>query len=94
MQVNYDKLPPHMQYTARLYVESGVPGGSFFMALVSNDLMGAFGRADRINSEAMRDWVMWLYNDAPSPCHGSPELVAAWVRSGGLARAAAPGVEA
>jgi hypothetical protein len=83
--ISYSKLPPHMQNTARLYVEKGIPGGSFFTAVVSNDLMQAFSRADDTNTAAMRDWVMWLYNDAPCWCHGSPERVREWIERGGLA---------
>ena len=81
---SYDRLPAHMQDTARLYVEKGIPGGSFFTAVVSNDLMRAFARADETNADAMRDWVMWLYNDAPGGCYGSPERVRAWMEAGGL----------
>jgi hypothetical protein len=82
---DYSRLPPHMQDTARLYVERGIPGGSFFTAVVSNDLKGAFGRADDINTAAMRDWCAWLYNDAPCGCQGSAEAVADWVKAGGIA---------
>jgi hypothetical protein len=82
--MTYDRLPAHMQDTARLYVERGIPGGSFFTAVVSNDLVGAFARADDINTAAMRDWVMWLHNDAPVGCYGSPEHVREWIARGGL----------
>lgn len=85
MQIDYTRLPPHMQDTARLYVERGIPGGSFFTAVVCNDLIGAFSRADDDNTAAMRDWVMWLHNEAPVGCYGSPEMVAAWTKQGGLA---------
>lgn len=80
----YHRLPEHMQDTARLYVEKGIPGGSFFTAVVSNDLLGAFAKADDINSACMLDWIMWLYNDAPRGCYGSPEIVRDWINSGGL----------
>lgn len=81
---DYHRLPAHMQNTARLYVERGIPGGSFFTAVVSNDLLGAFARADDVNASAMRDWAMWLYNDAPCGCSGSPGAVADWVKCGGI----------
>lgn len=80
----YDRLPEHMRETARLYVENGYQGGSFFTAVVSNDLRGAFANADDVNAAAMREWVMWLYNDAPCGCHGSPEHVREWIKAGGL----------
>ena len=81
---DYSKLPLHMQDTARLYVEHGIQGGSFFTAVVSNDLKGAFAKADGENVAAMRDWAFWLYWDAPSGCHGSPKKVADWIESGGV----------
>jgi hypothetical protein len=84
-QISYAKLPIYMQHTAQLYVERGVPGGGFFTALVSNDLMRAFAKADDVNAAAMRDWVMWLYNEAPRGCYGSPEAVHDWITAGGLA---------
>ena len=80
---NYSRLPEHMQDTARLYVEHGVQGGSFFTALVCNDLIGAFQRADDANTAAMREWANFLYNEAPSFCSGSREKVNAWIASGG-----------
>lgn len=89
MPISYDRLPGHMQNTARLYVECGIPGGSFFNAVVSNDLVGAFARADEANAAALRDWVMWLHNDAPVGCYGSPEHVHDWIASSGLTGQAA-----
>lgn len=80
---NYSSLPEHMQDTARLYVERGIPGGSFFTAVVSNDFKGAFAKADDANTAAMREWAMWLYSEAPSICQGSMQKVADWIESGG-----------
>jgi hypothetical protein len=73
-----------MQDGARRYVERGIPGGSFFTAVVSNDLMEAFKKADDENTAAMRDWCMWLYNEAPIGCFGSPERVSEWIKQGGM----------
>lgn len=42
----------------------GVPGGSFVRAVVDNDLMGAFGRADSINQQAIQFYVMLLHNSS------------------------------
>lgn len=81
---HYNDLPRHMRETARLYVESGIAGGSFFNAVVSNDLCKAFACADEENAAAMRQLVMWLYNFAPDGCHGSPKNVANWIAQGGL----------
>lgn len=82
---DYSKLPAHMRDTARLYVEKGIPGRSFFTALVSNDLVGAFNRADEANTAAMRDWAVWLRWEAPGACWGNQDRVRAWVALGGEA---------
>lgn len=42
--------------------EVGYPGGSFVQAIVNNDLMGAFGRADRINKDSIEFYCNLLYN--------------------------------
>jgi hypothetical protein len=40
----------------------GYPGGGFVQAVVNNDLMGAFGRADHINKKYIGLYVKLLYN--------------------------------
>jgi|688.fasta_scaffold334578_3 hypothetical protein len=40
----------------------GYPGGGFVQAVVNNDLMGAFGRADSINKKYIGLYVKLLYN--------------------------------
>lgn len=77
--IRYDMLPFHMQDGARLYIEEGIPPGDFMMAVLSNDLKEAFGRADETNRVAMFDWASWLYNECPMQANGSPEKVAAWL---------------
>lgn len=77
-------LPEHMRDGIVAWIETARPTGSFLRALLSNDLMGAFGAADDKNQTAMRQWVIYLYNYAPSECFGSPEKVRAWIKRGGL----------
>ena len=81
--IDYSMLPPHMIEGARDYVENGLEPGGFLMAVLCNDLTGAFGRADSINREEMFTWASWLFNEAPSPCWGSPAKVRAWILSHG-----------
>lgn len=40
----------------------GYPGGSFVQSVVNNDLSGAFATADHINVNALRFYVMMMYN--------------------------------
>ena len=82
--INVDRLPEHMRADARAYVEEGEPPGGFLMAVLCNDLMGAFSRADGTNERHMKAWTMWLFNDAPSVCWGDEETVNEWIESGGL----------
>lgn len=42
--------------------EVGYLGGSFVQAVVDNNLMEAFGRADHINLNAIRFYVYLIYN--------------------------------
>lgn len=82
--IDYSILPHHMQDAFRLYIENGIPPGSFTMAVLSNDLMGAMGRADDINRARIFDTCCFLRNNAPCGCHGSPEHVHDWIKQGGL----------
>ena len=84
--LNYNTIPVHyMVDGVRRYVEQGIPPGSFLLNLFSNDLKGAFGKADDENTAAMLHWVRWMYNEMPSITQGSPEKVRAWVTRGGMA---------
>ena len=82
--IDYDMLPKHMRGAARRYVEEGILPGDFLAAVLCNDLMESYVNADNINVSSMRSWVMWLYNDAPSACHGSMDIVRGWCELGGL----------
>lgn len=82
--VDYSMLPEHMRAGARDYVERRHPNvGGFLRAVLENDLVEAFGRADEINAAAMRDWAAWLFNEAPANCWGSPDKVRAWLAASG-----------
>lgn len=80
--VDYDAgnlLPEHMRDGMKLYIEHRIPPGSFLMAVLENDMMGALSRADHINQNRLHDYAVWLSNCAPSECYGSPEIVKAWL---------------
>lgn len=61
------------------YIVDGVPMGSFLTAVMENDLMEAFGRADEENTLSMHKLMGFIYNHAPIGCHGSPEKVTKWI---------------
>lgn len=84
MRPNYEMLPAHMQEAMKLWVERGIDAGSFMMAVLCNDLMGALGKADSTNINRLKDYGMFLYNEVPSDCFGSREKVKKWAERGGM----------
>jgi hypothetical protein len=80
MDIGYSNLPEHMREGTKDYVERGLEPGGFLYAVLCNDLVAAFGKADEINFVRMSDWASWLWNEAPTGCWGSPAKVAAWIR--------------
>ena len=83
-ETNYDQVPnSYITEAVKRYVEEGEAVGHFLTALLSNDLVGAFSRADGSNREKMWDWVKFLWNEVPSNCWGSREQVIRWQKKGG-----------
>ena len=80
----YPKIPENTIYTICLYVNEGIPTGSFCEAVLINDFLGAFSRADEYNTQAMRHIAALVYNDIPSNCHGSKYIYNNWISIGGL----------
>jgi len=52
--------------------------GDFLTAVLENNLMEAVGRADDINREHLHTICMFVHNELPANCHGSPAKVLAW----------------
>jgi len=73
-------VPADTKKTIDNYVEHGYRPGHFVHAVLANDLMGAFGAADSNNTKYMRNIVSYVYNDIPSNCHGSYEIVEKWLQ--------------
>lgn len=76
----FRKLPVHGQGALERYIENGLPPGHFLTAVLTNDLFGAFNRADEENEKAVGDYVRWLYNHAPVQCWGSRDAVTNWLK--------------
>lgn len=74
-------IPAYMWGGIERYMVKRIPPGHFLTALFSNDLMGAFGRADDVNRENMHLYCRFLYNYAPLGSYGSPAAVRAWLNS-------------
>lgn len=73
-------VPPHMWGGIERYFLKRIPPGGFLSALLSNDLMEAFGCADDENASAMQNWCRFLYNYAPRGSYGSPEAFMNWLK--------------
>ncbi len=74
----YPAIPDRLLEPLYGHIEHGCPTGGFLRAVLSNDLKESFGRADEESRIVLFDIVMFLYNNAPAPCWGSPEEVKAW----------------
>jgi len=73
-------VPPHTMRAIQSYVKDHVPPGSFLRAVFEHELFDALGRADLENRYAIFDIVSYIYNNVPNACHGSPEVVAEWLK--------------
>lgn len=80
----FEALPNHMKAGVARYILNGIGGGSFLNAVLENNFIQAFNRADDTNMKYMKQWAQFLYSEAPIKCWGSPEEVAAWIESGGV----------
>jgi hypothetical protein len=78
-------IPGHMLGGIKRYILNGIPPGGFLSALLSNDFMGAIGKADEDNSNALKGWAQFLYNYGPNGCFGSPGAFSKWIERGGMA---------
>ena len=73
------EIPSHTEEALRLYVDKGLPTGGFLYAVLTNDLFGAYSRADSENLAAMEAIVRYVYNKLPIGAWGSPENVKNWL---------------
>lgn len=79
-------VPEHLHEGLIEYIVDGRPVGGFLQAVLENDLLEAFGRADHESAAGLQNLCAFLYNDAPSACFGSPEFVRAWYEKHAEAR--------
>ena len=72
-------IPERTKQTIDDYVNKFWEPGDFVRAVLENNLMEAFGRADIHNRAAMFEITCYVYNNVPHNCHGSREIVNAWM---------------
>ena len=73
-------IPAQMMAALNAYIETGRPVGQFLQAVISNNLKDAVGRADDTNIALIPAYVIYLYNEAPAFCWGSPERYEEWLK--------------
>jgi hypothetical protein len=74
-------MKPEIKESIDRYVAERVPTGGFLKAVLENDLMEAFGRADEDNRLDLFEICSYIYNNIPNICHGSPEKVKEWLNA-------------
>jgi len=79
--IDYHILPEHIRGGVQRYIEYGITPGSFLSAVICNDLKESFGCADHINTARMHDIVSFFYNEAPSTCWGSQQIMDEWIEA-------------
>lgn len=77
--INYQKAPNNLGDHLKLYIEHHIPMGGFMNAVLENDLLEAYFRADDINRRLIFEIVSWLYSQAPVECWGSAKKVSEWL---------------
>lgn len=74
---NIEDMPERIKNSLDNYVKYGHCGGCI-QAIMSNNLVQAFSRADDDYATNMHAIVMYMYNRMPGDCWGSPEAVKNW----------------
>ena len=74
-------VPGYMQDGLTSYFNDHRAPGGFLTAVLENDLMGAFSKADMTNERALHSYAKWLFNHANVGAFGSPEKVKAWLEN-------------
>lgn len=72
-------MKPAWQEGLERYRDHYCPTGSFLQAVLENNLMEAFSRADEYNKANMFEIVRWVYTSLPRAAWGSPEAVSEWL---------------
>ena len=74
-------IPEYMHGGIIRYYENGIPPGDFLTAVINNDLKEAIGRADDTSVNALKAYVMWFYNQAPTGSWGHEGAVDEWLKN-------------
>lgn len=84
-----DSCPQHLRESLERYALHGIPTGDCLRAVLANDLMEAFCRADVETARSMAAIASYVWNRVPRDAWGSYGDVDAWISRHREARAAA-----
>lgn len=70
--------PPLVRQAIDKWATQAQKPGDFVCALLQNDLLGAYQRADPWSTKNMAAIVAYLWNEVPSDAWGSVERFEAW----------------
>jgi len=73
-------IPDYMRSIVISYVIDHCPVGGFLERVISNDLVGAIGKADNNNIRNIPAYINWFYNYAPTDCWGNNEVYKNWIK--------------
>lgn len=74
-----DRIPPAIRASLDRYASAGIRTSDCLRHILAGDLFSAFARADAETSAAMPAIVAYIAIRLPAACHGSEELVEAWI---------------
>lgn len=77
------KIPYAIRSSLDRYALTHVETGGFLRAVLENDLEGALARADLESFQSLKDIVLYVHNELPGNCYGSPERVTWWLADRG-----------
>ena len=75
----YGKAPVRILNSINAYVEHRRRPGGFIIAVLEDSLSGALRAADDASRRGLNDIVLYLWNEVPASCWGSPAKVEAWL---------------
>lgn len=80
------RIRPHTKQTLDDYGKHGLPPGDCLRAVLNNDLIGAYRRADDDTMASMPAIVWYVINRLPRGCYGSEAAVEMWIEERRAAR--------
>ena len=84
MDIPYEELPQRLREPVKRYIEEGAMPGDFLNAVICNNLVYAFSRADDEMAEKLEEIAFWAYNHIPSRAFGSHKKMIQWNQERGL----------